>query len=267
LDRFDREYQESCRGGNWREHYFLDPMTKRCSLFWYDGCPGTSMNIFSSLQTCEKMCEHTNVLTRSEICWDKFDPNYKNQCLAGEWQQRYYFDHASLTCRLYWYDGCQGNSRNTFDDLLTCQWLCEEQPRYSSKSCLQQFDEHYRDECNGGRWKQQHYFDKNKKRCVSFWFDGCKGESENIFQDEITCVKMCENDAKKSESEEKSDDFKNYYESSNNNSSFEYSPEASIEYESYESEYKIDSIRRRQDFADIKSGKKTASSNKNSKSS
>uniref|UniRef100_A0AC35G684 BPTI/Kunitz inhibitor domain-containing protein n=1 Tax=Panagrolaimus sp. PS1159 TaxID=55785 RepID=A0AC35G684_9BILA len=137
----------------------------------------------------------------SEICWDKFDPNYKNQCLAGEWQQRYYFDHASLTCRLFWYDGCQGNSRNTFDDLLTCQWLCEEQPRYSSKSCLQQFDEHYRDECNGGRWKQQYYFDKNKKRCVSFWFDGCKGESENIFQDEITCVKMCENDAKKSESE------------------------------------------------------------------
>ncbi|TKR88764.1 hypothetical protein L596_012957 [Steinernema carpocapsae] len=133
----------------------------------------------------------------SEVCWDKFDTNYKNQCMSGNWQQRYYFDHASLTCRLFWYDGCRGDSRNMFDDLLTCQWLCEEQPMYKAKSCLEPFDEHYRDECDGGRWRQQFYFDKTAKKCTAFWYDGCTGDSQNIFQDKMTCLQLCEQPTKK----------------------------------------------------------------------
>ena len=57
-----------------------------------------------------------SVNSRSEVCWDKFDLNYRNQCsngmvysleylydyFTGQWQQRYYFDHASLTCRQFW---------------------------------------------------------------------------------------------------------------------------------------------------------------------
>uniref|UniRef100_A0A9J2P1V2 Uncharacterized protein n=1 Tax=Ascaris lumbricoides TaxID=6252 RepID=A0A9J2P1V2_ASCLU len=180
LDSFDRGYQEQCGTENWREHYYLDHQTKRCSLFWYDGCPGTSRNIFSSLETCETMCEMSNVLAR-----------------AGNWQQRFYFDHASMTCRLFWYDGCSSKSRNIFDDLLTCQWLCEEQPLYKSRSCLEPFDEHYRDECNGGRWRRQFFFDKHRKKCVAFWYDGCTGESQNIFQDEMTCMQLCEEPTRK----------------------------------------------------------------------
>lgn len=65
LDSFDRGYQEQCGTENWREHYYLDHHTKRCSLFWYDGCPGTSRNIFSSLETCETMCEMSNALARA----------------------------------------------------------------------------------------------------------------------------------------------------------------------------------------------------------
>ncbi|KHN80174.1 Nidogen-2 [Toxocara canis] len=197
LDSFDRGYQQQCGSENWREHYYLDHQTKRCSLFWYDGCPGTSRNIFSSLETCETMCEMTNVLARAEICWDKFDTNYRNQCLDGNWQQRFYFDHASMTCRLFWYDGCSSKSRNIFEDLLTCQWLCVEQPMYKSRSCLEPFDEHYRDECNGGRWRQQFFFDKQRKKCVGFWYDGCTGDSQNIFQDEMTCMQLCEQPTRK----------------------------------------------------------------------
>uniref|UniRef100_A0A1I7YCC9 Kunitz/Bovine pancreatic trypsin inhibitor domain protein n=1 Tax=Steinernema glaseri TaxID=37863 RepID=A0A1I7YCC9_9BILA len=192
LDKFDRNYMEQCGSEAWREHYYLDHETKRCSMFWYDGCVGSSRNIFSSLATCEEMCEQTNVLTRAQVCWDNFDPGYKNQCMSGNWQQRYYFDHASLTCRLFWYDGCRGTSRNMFDDLLSCQWLCEEQPMYKAKSCLEPFDEHYRDECDGGRWRQQFFFDKKTKRCTAFWYDGCTGESQNIFQDRATCFQLCE---------------------------------------------------------------------------
>ncbi|VDO72664.1 unnamed protein product [Heligmosomoides polygyrus] len=137
------------------------------------------------------------IASRSEVCWDKFDMNYRNQCLNGHWQQRFYFDHASLTCRQFWYDGCRSDSRNMFEDSLTCQWLCESQPMYKSRACLEDFDPHYKDQCNGGRWRQQYFFDKNVKRCIPFWYDGCTGESENIFQDEQTCLVTCENPTKK----------------------------------------------------------------------
>ncbi|WKY12604.1 hypothetical protein Q1695_003866 [Nippostrongylus brasiliensis] len=197
LDKFDRGYQETCGGENWRQHYFLDHESKICHQFWYDGCKGRSRNIFSDLETCEQMCEATNVLTRAEVCWDKFDMNYRNQCLNGHWQQRFYFDHASLTCRQFWFDGCRSDSRNMFEDLLTCQWLCETQPMYKSRACLQDFDTHYKDQCNGGRWRQQYYFDKQVKRCIPFWYDGCTSESENLFQDEQSCLLTCENPAKK----------------------------------------------------------------------
>lgn len=56
----------------------------------------------------------------------------KKNNFLGQWQQRYYFDHASLTCRQFWFDGCRSDSRNIFDDELTCQWLCESQPMYKS---------------------------------------------------------------------------------------------------------------------------------------
>uniref|UniRef100_A0A1I7X3D3 BPTI/Kunitz inhibitor domain-containing protein n=1 Tax=Heterorhabditis bacteriophora TaxID=37862 RepID=A0A1I7X3D3_HETBA len=103
------------------------------------------------------------IYSRSEVCWDMFDLSYRNQCLNGNWEQRFYFDHASLTCRQFWFDGCRSDSRNIFEDLLTCQWLCESQPMYKSRACLEDFDSHFKDECNGGRWRQQWYFDRNIK--------------------------------------------------------------------------------------------------------
>ncbi|CAL2045823.1 unnamed protein product [Caenorhabditis brenneri] len=197
LDKFDHDYKDTCSNENWRPHFYFNHQTRMCEQFWYDGCRGRSRNIFSEYDTCTSMCEETNVLTRAEVCWDKFDMNYRNQCLNGQWQQRYYFDHASLTCRQFWFDGCRSDSRNIFDDQLTCQWLCESQPMYKSRSCLEDFDEGLKKECNGGRWRQQYYFDKNSKKCFPFWYDGCKGENENIFQDELTCLHTCENPAKK----------------------------------------------------------------------
>lgn len=95
-----------------------------------------------------------------DSCWDKFDPLLQNQCNKGwlkfkkkdfyfffnwfffclaEWLQRYYFDHASLQCRLFWWDGCRSEySRNYFTDLLNCQWLCENsrQDEQNSKNQL-----------------------------------------------------------------------------------------------------------------------------------
>ncbi|KAI6189526.1 Nidogen-2 [Aphelenchoides bicaudatus] len=195
LDRFDEKYKEPCmKGQEWHVHYYLDHSSKKCSMFWYDGCitESSSMNIFSQLYTCDEMCVKTNVLAKSDRCWDKFDPALRNSCSRGNWEQRYFFDHSSMTCQLFWFDGCKTSSRNVFEDLLTCQWLCEEEPRYKTRACLEAFDEHYRDECNGGLWRQNYYFDKQKMRCVAFWYDGCVGISANLFPDYSSCLQTCE---------------------------------------------------------------------------
>ncbi|KAI6186933.1 Nidogen-2 [Aphelenchoides besseyi] len=129
------------------------------------------------------------LITRSaDVCWDRFDVNLRNSCLRGkqpfflqrpfdlgEWQQRYYFDHDSLT-----YDGCRSSSKNI------------EQTRYKTRACLEDFDEHYRDECNGGSWRQSFYFDKQKMRCTPFWYDGCTAASANLFPDLQSCMQTCE---------------------------------------------------------------------------
>ncbi|CAD5226143.1 unnamed protein product [Bursaphelenchus okinawaensis] len=141
------------------------------------------------------------LITSSEVCWDKFDDNLRKQCKRGEWQQRYYYDHNSMTCQLFWYDGCETKSRNLFNDLLNCQWMCEEQVKYKDKSCLDKFDEHYKDVCNGGKWKQHYYFDKNSKRCTPFWYDGCRGSSQNLYSDLGTCRQVCEIPAQEAERE------------------------------------------------------------------
>uniref|UniRef100_A0A914E443 BPTI/Kunitz inhibitor domain-containing protein n=1 Tax=Acrobeloides nanus TaxID=290746 RepID=A0A914E443_9BILA len=60
------------------------------------------------------------------------------------------------------------------------------------KPCIDQFDEKYRNECNGGQWKQHYYYDRSLRTCIAFWYDGCSGTSQNIFQDDITCIDTCE---------------------------------------------------------------------------
>nr|CRZ25115.1 BMA-MEC-9 [Brugia malayi] len=55
---FDPQYSNQCGIGNWRPHYYYDYEKNRCRSFWYDGCPGKSMNIFSDANTCQVLCEN-----------------------------------------------------------------------------------------------------------------------------------------------------------------------------------------------------------------
>lgn len=65
LDPFDHGYMNQCGVEQWREHYFFDHETKKCKQFWYDGCPGSSRNIFSKLHACELLCEFGHALDRA----------------------------------------------------------------------------------------------------------------------------------------------------------------------------------------------------------
>ena len=64
LDRFDRNYRELCAGSDWVERFYFDHIEGECKLFWYNGCRGTSRNVFSDVDTCQGMCERQKVLNR-----------------------------------------------------------------------------------------------------------------------------------------------------------------------------------------------------------
>uniref|UniRef100_A0A915D9P8 Uncharacterized protein n=1 Tax=Ditylenchus dipsaci TaxID=166011 RepID=A0A915D9P8_9BILA len=66
LDRFDPHYRANCGDEKgWRQHYYLDHETKQCAMFWYNSCPSASTNIFSTLSTCQNMCQHSKLLQKA----------------------------------------------------------------------------------------------------------------------------------------------------------------------------------------------------------
>lgn len=61
---------------------------------------------------------------------DAFDERRRRPCIYGEWTRRYYYDHRTKMCSLFWYDQSCGmhqpfKSRNVFVHLQTCMRACE----------------------------------------------------------------------------------------------------------------------------------------------
>lgn len=94
-------------------------------MFWYGNCKGRSQNIFSTLETCQWMCEKKKEEKIPAHCVDKFEEKYRKPCNNGVWVQRWYFEHKTGTCKHFWYDGCVGTSQNIFVSEKTCKNLCE----------------------------------------------------------------------------------------------------------------------------------------------
>lgn len=36
------------------------------------------------------------------VCLDEFDQRRRNPCLYGEWTRRFYFDHSTKRCTMFW---------------------------------------------------------------------------------------------------------------------------------------------------------------------
>jgi hypothetical protein len=125
LDEFDKAYTENCRDGKYEMRYFFDKSSKSCKLMYWGGCKSKSRNIFENLRDCEDLCVSSTRNT-IESCHEPFDAAYRGLCdrNAG-YQQRYYFDISTLSCRMFWFGSCPGRGRNIFNDLTSCQWLCE----------------------------------------------------------------------------------------------------------------------------------------------
>ncbi|KAI6190323.1 hypothetical protein M3Y97_00105300 [Aphelenchoides bicaudatus] len=194
LDEFDKTYTDNCRSNKYEIRYYFNHQTKSCDLFYYGHCRSSkSKNIFSHYEVCQDLCVSSSKST-VEVCQEPFDPVYRGSCARnGTYAQYYYFDQSTQSCQMFWYGNCQGKSRNVFDNLTTCQWLCEKKREKKIPShCMDRFDETYRKACNRGAWEKRFYFDHSRGQCTSFWYDGCVGKSQNIFVNELTCKSLCE---------------------------------------------------------------------------
>lgn len=60
-----------------------------------------------------------------EACLEPFEEWLLCSCRQGKWVRRYYYSNSERKCRMYWYDGCEGSTKNDFDDLSTCLAKCE----------------------------------------------------------------------------------------------------------------------------------------------
>ncbi|TKR86954.1 hypothetical protein L596_011446 [Steinernema carpocapsae] len=197
LDNFDHNLTLSCtdpnRTPNWKNRYNFDPDKRQCVMFWHDGCQSRTKNNFEDLATCQWKCEGQQPTPRARSCLDRFDTTYKSDCNKGRFEQRYYFDHKTKSCTIFYYGRCISSSKNIFVDYSECKELCETPGKELLRSCSQPFDHSYQQSCSAdGQFQQYYYYDHGTQSCRMFWYGNCRGSNENIFPTIHTCQWLCE---------------------------------------------------------------------------
>ncbi|VDM58987.1 unnamed protein product [Angiostrongylus costaricensis] len=180
LEPFDDGYRGSCSSdGRFKEYYYFDHLTSTCQMFWFGNCPGSSHNIYPTLEFCQWICERHRDERKPTYCSDKFDPTYRQSCGDGHWVEKAFFDHETESCATFWWDGCISTSQNIFNDLRTCQKLCEGQGEISVVL--------FESICS----YPAYYFDRLAQSCRPFSYSGCGG-NENRFLTLSQCESLCE---------------------------------------------------------------------------
>uniref|UniRef100_A0A0N5AWV6 Kunitz/Bovine pancreatic trypsin inhibitor domain protein n=1 Tax=Syphacia muris TaxID=451379 RepID=A0A0N5AWV6_9BILA len=199
-DEFDTNLLLSC-GGDKETRWYYSQATRNCEEFYYDAScdyQTNSRNFFTKHSNCKQQCLKNSVLTNFNECLEQFDPTLKQMCGKGNWKLRYYYDKKEKGCRIFWWDKCQSNSRNQFDDLFLCQRRCEKMVASYLSSvfkgpCLEPFDEIYNKSCKASptyeiRW----YYNQQQKKCDHVYYGGCKSSSRNLFSTRSLCRQLCE---------------------------------------------------------------------------
>ncbi|CAD5222673.1 unnamed protein product [Bursaphelenchus okinawaensis] len=195
LQPFDTNLTRSCSSGNqpWRPKYYYNTQKRQCVMYWNDGCMSKAKNNFEDLTTCQWMCEGASLKPEAEHCLDTFDKAYMDNCDNSHYRIKYYFNHHSKQCELFYYGGCRSQSRNIFDSYKDCQDLCHTPTRLTGDVCEQPFDPVYRDSCTrNGSYAQYYFYEQYSQSCKMFWYGNCKGKSQNIFSNLETCKWLCE---------------------------------------------------------------------------
>uniref|UniRef100_A0A183GQH4 BPTI/Kunitz inhibitor domain-containing protein n=1 Tax=Heligmosomoides polygyrus TaxID=6339 RepID=A0A183GQH4_HELPZ len=147
------------------------------------------------LESCQWICERRRNERVPASCSDAFDEKYKDSCRGGEWTQKVYFDHDSGRCTQFWWDGCTSTSQNIFNDMTTCQGVCE-LPGTEITGQLPDPETKYRclQPAEVGSCKETYpayHFDRLTKSCRPFSYSGCGG-NDNRFLTLTQCQGLCE---------------------------------------------------------------------------
>ncbi|CAB3398665.1 unnamed protein product [Caenorhabditis bovis] len=192
---FDESYTKSCSNSRPQQYYYFDMHSGICKLFWFGNCKGENQNIFSTLESCQWICERKREERAPAMCADKFDPKYTESCSDGKWIEKWYFDQSSGDCVSFWWDGCTSPSQNIFPDEKSCTSNCQH-PGFEISSQLATDDgSQYRclEPVEIGSCQDTYpafYYDRTTKECRAFAYSGCGGNS-NRFMTMSQCQTAC----------------------------------------------------------------------------
>lgn len=145
------------------KRFYFNSMTGECERFYYGGCDGNENN-FRTIEECQKRCA-CSLPPKIATCH-----NHK--------LTHFYFDMATGRCHNFIHNGCSGNA-NGFLSIKQCAQVCIQ------NRCEKQMDPGSCDK-NLARF----FYDSKKRKCVSFLYGGCRGNTNN-FQSEQLCKHAC----------------------------------------------------------------------------
>ncbi|KAL3311585.1 hypothetical protein Ciccas_009832 [Cichlidogyrus casuarinus] len=116
---------------------------------------------------------------QSYNCQDQIE---KKSC--GQTVNKWRFDEKSSSCIQFAYGGCAGN-QNKFDSRSDCEEKCNKKAKAVTVNCN---DPKVEGPCRAG--KKRYYYNKDTKKCVSFFWGGCHPNGNN-FLDEAACKTAC----------------------------------------------------------------------------
>ncbi|CAO4380211.1 unnamed protein product [Caenorhabditis nigoni] len=194
IQPFDKNYENSCSAEQPQQYYYFDSSSGICKMFWFGNCKGENENIFSTLESCQWICERKREERKPAICADKFDHKYTESCGNSQWKEKWYFDQSSGECTSFWWDGCTSSSQNIFPDEKSCTSNCKH-PGFEISSKLASEDSKFRclEPVEIGNCQETYpafYYDRTSRTCRPFAYSGCGGNS-NRFMTVSQCENLC----------------------------------------------------------------------------
>uniref|UniRef100_A0A1I7T9J9 Kunitz/Bovine pancreatic trypsin inhibitor domain protein n=1 Tax=Caenorhabditis tropicalis TaxID=1561998 RepID=A0A1I7T9J9_9PELO len=194
IQPFDKSYENSCSAEKPQQYYYFDISSGICKMFWFGNCKGENENIFSTLESCQWICERKREERKPAICADKFDQKYTESCGNSQWTEKWYFDQSSGDCTSFWWDGCTSSSQNIFPDEKSCTSNCKH-PGFEISSKLATEDSKFRclEPVEIGNCQETYpafYYDRTSRSCRPFAYSGCGGNS-NRFMTVSQCENLC----------------------------------------------------------------------------
>nr|CAD2186949.1 unnamed protein product [Meloidogyne enterolobii] len=86
------------------------------------------LQVKNKLKIKEKINEEKiNNSLKMKACFEVFDLNLTKNCGKFPWKISFFFDQNYNVCRPFWYNGCNLNSKNYFENEKSCKEICEKE--------------------------------------------------------------------------------------------------------------------------------------------